>query len=599
MALDTITQAPSLITPFHREFEQHQGRLIPIPRHDRDVTNAPVDGGYVPAPACTCAPAITSEQIKELRDLVAPSRVLTCEDGCEYENAVHTGNLLYARKRPGAVVVTDEAEKLGLAIKFARKYKIELTIKNGGHSYAGYSLNCGGILVFMNNGQFGPKGIKVDLESKTITIPAGCVWSDVHRHFRNHGYNQMVIGGRCASVGVSGFTLGGGVSPFSRRYGLGIDTVLKMNIVTALGDCIEVGREDTDPKKKELFWALRGGGGRNFGILTGFTAQIHDLTCNDGLVAYGLMTWDLCIPAQRSKFEEMMKVYNSEKWPDKLALDVIWQYKENDESKTTLVAELIVIYDGTLGECLEVIEPLTRFSFTVNIKSMKWWDVIVIEQGHGKEAPAFTYYASLVFGQGAMTEPVISGITELMGESREFLNKNDPCGKSHLLWVHIGEKTAEVDSKDTAFPWRDGVYVCYFKMQWSRRGIARQMINFVNNKVKKFLIPHTIQGKAAYVNFVDPALPNWQEAYYGDNYPRLQQVKEEWDPDNFFNFQQSIELPGVADSRADTQGFREDAVGQDGIDWDQHSLPYPDKLWNMEEPSGEKVLSAIREQVAQ
>ncbi|KAH7333688.1 hypothetical protein B0J17DRAFT_676485, partial [Rhizoctonia solani] len=399
--------------------------------------------------------------------LISWGNVLTPEDGEEYENAVRTGNLLYIRKRPGVAVVTDKPEEIGETIKFAQKHNIEFTVRNGGHSYAAYSLNCGGILISMK--KFGPDGIKVDLQStpKTVTIPAGCVWEDVHKYFRDNGHNEMVIGGRCTSVGVSGFTLGGGVSPFSRRYGLGVDTILKAKVVTASGECVEVSREDTDPKKKDLFWALRGGGGGNFGILTEFTAQIHDLAQKDGTVVYGLLTWEL--PSQQSRFEAMMKVYNSTKWPKELALDVIWQYKDKSEAKCEtkpeakprLVAEVIVIYDGTLTDCLKVIEPLTCFAFKINIDTMKWWDVVVIEQGHEPKCPTYySHYASMVFGQGAMNEKVVSDITELMKKARDILNKHNSLGKPHLLWVHIGEETAKIGAEDTAFFWRDGVYVC-------------------------------------------------------------------------------------------------------------------------------------------
>ncbi|KAJ1300627.1 hypothetical protein OPQ81_002279 [Rhizoctonia solani] len=260
MILNTITQTPALITPFDKEFEHCRARQTTLLKPQ--TTYTPQDQSY--APTTTDDPAFPDDLLAKLRAAVSfPGKVLTCRDGDEYEHAVCTGNLLYARKRPAAVVITDKPEELGVVVKLARKYNIELTVKNGGHSYAGYSLNCGGILVFINTGKLGPDGITVDLQStpKTVTIPAGCLWSNVHDHFRERGYNEMVIGGRCPTVGVSGFTLGGGVSPFSRGYGLGIDTVLKMNIITASGDFIEVHREDTDPKKKDLFWALRGGGG--------------------------------------------------------------------------------------------------------------------------------------------------------------------------------------------------------------------------------------------------------------------------------------------------------------------------------------------------
>ncbi|KAJ1300628.1 hypothetical protein OPQ81_002280 [Rhizoctonia solani] len=277
-----------------------------------------------------------------------------------------------------------------------------------------------------------------------------------------------------------------------------------------------------------------------------------------------------------------MKLYNSTSWPKELALDVIWQYKAEGNGKPKLVAQVIVIYDGTLAECLKTIEPLTCFASSINIDSMKWWDVVVIEQGHG-----------------AITEGVVSAVTGLMCESRELLDKYDPWprGKSHLLWVHIGEETAKIVPKDTAFPWRNGTYVCYFKMQWTRGDITSKMIDFVG-KVKKALVPHTIEGKAAYVNFVDRTIQNWQEAYYGGNYPRLQQVKKDWDPDNFFKFEQSVELPGVKSSQTPTGGDRGNNAEGTGITWNRYSLPQPDKIWNMEEPSRQKVARAIRDQVA-
>ncbi|CUA78389.1 hypothetical protein RSOLAG22IIIB_13112 [Rhizoctonia solani] len=579
MILDTIAQTPVLVTPLHKEFDRARAHLALAPKDSREATCVHQNENCPPVPPC---PVIPPDLVKELRDLVAPGIVLTPEDCDKYEKAVYTGNLLYAGRRPGAVVMTDEAEKLGATVKFAQKYKFELTIKNGGHSYAGYCLNCGGILVFMNTGKFGPGGVKVDLQSspKTVTIPAGCLWSDVHDYFHRNRIDQMVIGGRCPTVGVSGFTLGGGVSPFSRRYGLGIDNIIKATIVTASGDCIEVSREDTDPKKKDLFWALRGGGGGNFGILTSFTARIHDLSHNDGKVAYGLLTWEL--PSQQSQFEQMMKVYNSKKWPDRLALDVIWQYKskKRHSEKQTLAAEVIVIYDGTLEECLEVIAPLIHFAVDISISSMKWWDVALIEQGDPNSTiPFYSHWASLIFGQGSMTETVVSDITKLMEESRKLLERSDPKGMSHLLWVHIGEETAKVDAKDTAFFWRDGVYVCYFKIQWTHcdRDIRDIMFKFVD-QVKAKLARHTIQGQAAYVNFVDETISNWQEAYYGDNYPRLQQIKKEWDPNDFFNFEQSIKLPGATDSQTGIEKDQTSAIERPGISWDENSLPDPEKV---------------------
>ncbi|KAJ1300625.1 hypothetical protein OPQ81_002277 [Rhizoctonia solani] len=596
MPLDTITPKPSIITPFDRE--KTLDHAAPVLKHGREATHPREAEGHehvpAPPPKGPGDSTITPEEVQELRTLVSSGQVLTLADGDEYEAAVFTGNLLYVRKAPGAVVITNNLEEVQSTVRFARKNNIQLTVKNGGHSYAGYCLNYGGIVLDMS--KF--KDIQVNLTStpQTVTIQGGCRWDDVYNLFDQKGYKQMVIGGQCPTVGVSGFTLGGGLSPFSRRYGLGIDSVLEMKIVTASGDLVTVNHEETDPKKRDLFWALRGGGGGNFGILVEFTTRIHNLDNPKGIVACGELTWEL--PRQQSKFEDMMRVFNTTDWPQELTMDAIWRYKaEKDaDDNPTLLAQLTVIYDGTEEDCEKVLEPLTRFGCTSDVKSMKWHDWVVIEEGFNSESPVYHHHACFVFGEGAITPAVVSAIIELMGESYQLLEKYNPEGKSHVLWDHIGGKTTQVNPKDTAFFWRDGFYVSNFKLQWTHPGIADEMFKFVA-KVKETLLPHTVQGKAAYVNYIDSTVPNWQEAYYGDNYHRLQQIKKDWDPNNFFHFEQSIELPGVKGPYPGGKDL-EEAIRRTRIIWDRYSLPNPEKIWNLEEPSGQQVLKVITEQVA-
>ncbi|KAG8752582.1 hypothetical protein FRC11_008226 [Ceratobasidium sp. 423] len=599
MILDTITPKPSLITPFDRE--KGLDHPAPVPKHDREATRPrkPTGHEHVPAPPPKGPgdSTITPEDIQELRTLIVSGKVLTFADGDKYEAAVFTGNLLYVRKAPGAVVITHIIEEVQATVKFARKNNIQLTVKNGGHSYAGYSLNYGGILLDM--GQFTDVILNLEGEVKTAMIQGGCRWHYIYDMFKGEeafDNTYMVIGGQCPAVGVSGFTLGGGLSPFSRTYGLGIDSVLEMNIVTAAGELVTVNHQDTDPKKKGLFWAMRGGGGGNFGILVDFTTRVHKLNNPGGIVACGALTWEL--PRQRSEFEAMMKVFNTTDWPKELTMDAIWRYeKTKSGDQPILLAQLTVIYNGTEEDFRKVTEPLTRFGCTSNVKSMRWHDWVVIDEGFTKNSPVYHHHASFVFAEGGITPAVVSAIVELMGESYQLLQKYDREGKSHVLWDHIGGQTTQVGPKDTAFFWRDGFYVSNFKIQWTHPGIADKMFAFVA-KVKETLLPHTIQGKAAYVNYIDSTVANWQEAYYGDNYPTLQQIKKDWDPDNFFHFEQSVELPGAKGPDTGTGKDLENAIRKTRIIWDRYSLPNPDTIWNLEEPTEQNVLRAVREQVA-
>ncbi|CAE6399150.1 unnamed protein product [Rhizoctonia solani] len=611
MFLDTLSKTPGILTPFDAEFNRgvdrptasgcnesngqpHQARGVAVGTVAMQSLGSKLTGtgerpGAKEHDSLSAFPrrgsegfVLTSEQVQELRALVCSGQALTIAAGSLYQAAAFNGNLLHALKLPHVVVVPTTVKEIQDIVRFARRHRIKLTVKNGGHSFAGYSLNHDGILINMKS--FGPKGITFDLDStpKTATIPAGCRWGDVYRCLEEAGRSEMVLGGRCASVGVSGFTMGGGVSPFSRQYGLGIDSVLSFRLITADGDDITVGRKDTCERKKNLFWALRGGGGGNFGVLVEFTTQLHDLGNNDGMVIGGGFSWKF--PEGQSKFKEMIDKLNShdQPWPNELTMNVLWRGDRG---------QLTVVYDGTEENLHRHIEPLTGFGGESNFKLCKWSNIAIQEQGWGPGSPAFHHHTPFIYGHRALSSDFISKVDTIMEELRGVLSRYDPNGKAYLTWVHVGGKAAEVGAKDTAFYWRDASYVSYLKLQWYNRHATNAMIDYVR-KVKQKLLPYTLQGKAAYVNFTDPTIPNWQDAYYGDNYPRLQQVKKDWDPDNFFRFEQSIELPG----QKDTGRSLDKAIEQIKDDWYAHSLPCTEELWSMEDPSEDEVLEVIRKQ---
>ncbi|CAE6411299.1 unnamed protein product [Rhizoctonia solani] len=569
--LDKLSRTPGLITPFDKEFNEapeytiiQEIRVPPSePQQLWDNIDQPsvrlagatdlrvLDGGVIPginllslepvhpagashgfADTSTASPTY----IDDLRESIPPERVLTLGNGDTYVPLALTSNLLYARKAPGAVVVPENEQHIRVAIECAKQHKIPLTVQGGGHSYAGYALNHKGILIDMRDF----KKIHVDLQEKTVTIGAGCRWIEVYNHFKDKGYKQMVLGGKCRGVGVSGYILGGGISPFSRGYGLGIDNVTEMKIVTASGKFVTVPGESEDANTKSkldnLFWALRGGGGGNFGILTEFTTKIHDLADPGGEVIYGSLTWELNLPGRQKDFETVIQIINSKTWTDKITIDIIWQDKGKDPA-----GQLMVMYDGSMGDYQKEIAEFSHLISDSRVQKCSWQDVAVIEQGWYAESPAFHHHTSFVLKQGQLTRKFVKKIGSLMEETRNKLSVYDPDGKAYLIWVHIGEETAVLEANDTAFPWRDAAYVGYFKLQWYKGGIMDKMVELVK-EAKMKLLPSTM-GEVAYVNFVDRTIPNWQRAYYGDNYERLQKVKEEWDPEDFFKFEQSIELP--------------------------------------------------------
>jgi hypothetical protein len=467
-----------------------------------------------------------------LTELLSEDQVLL--PGTEaYSKAIFIGNLNYRYTNPAVVVQARSVQDVQSAVTFANQNGIKLTAKSGGHSFMGYCLNEGGIVLDMSQMQ----GCSIDNDKMTIDMQGGLLWQDVYYdHLQDK--RDIVIGGQCASIGVSGFTLGGGISPFSRSYGLGCDNLLEMTVVTASGDVVTVSKDDEDDKKRDLFWALCGGGGGNLGVTVSMTSKMHKLRDQDGKVVSGQLTWNL--PQQQEAFDKAMHIFNSNKCPPELTIDALWSHGPNKQ----FTGGMTIIYNGFMEEAQEVLKPILVHSPISNtLKEMQWTDCVEQYEGWDTRSKVYHHHASFIFAEGAITPELTSTVARLVKEASAVVgitdeNKiNQP--KCDFSWSHIGAKTEEVPAEDTAFYWRNGHYAANFTVQWADKKKRHDVMKFMA-KCQAKLSPFAIDGKAAYVNYIDGTVQNWQEAYYGHNYSRLQKVKAEWDPDNFFCHQQSI-----------------------------------------------------------
>lgn len=452
-----------------------------------------------------------------------------------YERAVFIGNLLYRLITPYAVVLPRNVSDIQKIVKYCHDNKVRLTVKNGGHSYAGYCLNDEGIVLDMS----AMNSVIINPEGTVVSIQGGATWDQAYAELVGNHAANILIGGQCPFVGVSGFTLGGGLSPFSRSYGLGVDNVIEMRMVTATGELVTLSAKDTDSKKKDLFWALRGGGGGNFGVLVDFTSKVYKLDDPNGHITAGELTWTF--PQDEQDFKNMMNYWNTHTWSDALTIDMIVRWVDGQ-----MLGQMTVIYNGGLTKCMDVVGPLLKFGKPDNgLKEMPWSGWVKSEEGFEVDSKVFHHHASVIIAEGGITKEVTDLIVSFVKESHTI--KNDP-GQCSILWDHIGGATKKVAPSDTAFFWREGVYVMTVLAQWTDATMNQTYLDFVN-KCKNAFLPHAIKGKAAYLNYIDSTVKNWQEAYYGDNYKRLQGVKDVWDPTNFFHFDQSVELTGTTNHK--------------------------------------------------
>ncbi|HET7638546.1 MAG TPA: FAD-binding oxidoreductase, partial [Ktedonobacteraceae bacterium] len=177
-------------------------------------------------------------------------------------------------KKPAAIIQVADAHDVSQAILLAKEHGLELAVRSGGHSVAGYSTTDGGIVIDLR----GMHRVEIDTANETAWAEAGITAGELTAELDKHDF---VLGfGDTGSVGIGGITLGGGVGFLARKFGLAIDNLLAAEIVTADGKVLQVDESN----HSDLFWAIRGGGG-NFGIVTKFKYQLHTLgDCYGGML---------------------------------------------------------------------------------------------------------------------------------------------------------------------------------------------------------------------------------------------------------------------------------------------------------------------------
>ncbi|KAI5924028.1 hypothetical protein F4810DRAFT_158975 [Camillea tinctor] len=475
----------------------------------------------------------------------------------EYERSVATPNLLFRFSRPEFVVQPETPSHVQEIIKEAQSQNLKITIKCGGHSYAGHSTAFEGISLDLRRMNIA----ELDMREKTVVIDAGCQWGHVYKTLINGGHDGFIInGGRCPFVGVSGFMLGGGLGPFTRCFGMGSDTLLEATIVTANGSLVTVNKDDKpDSDKGKLFWALRGAGGGNFGVLVSMKLKVQELRKND--VVAGRYQW---FPDSwgTDDFMTTMNNFYTTSWPDQMTIDTTWIC---DLRQTAGNGVRFLLYfngdkdefDRTIDEHIKLPALATQLKRrSLPEKSTRFLHETLVAQWSEETQRAFptnkTYsiYSSFAFANEESSIAEINGI--IQEEMKTFREKYKGEQVEFLVtWIHSGGKASETKPKETAFFWREAKYIVYVTVEWEDKWMERDMRGFLG-EVKKRLRPFSLKGEAAFINFPDGVMKAHERSYFGENREELRRVKEIWDKENFFNWNQGVQLPQTGDDDRDT-----------------------------------------------
>jgi len=473
----------------------------------------------------------------------------------EYQRSVAVANLLYRFTRPSCVVQPENSSQVQTIVKEAKQRNIPITIKNGGHSYAGFSTTDNGILLDLLR----MKKVNLDMESKTVTLEGGARWGNAYSKLvsgRHDGY--IINGGRCPTVGVSGFILGGGLGPFTRSFGMGCDSLLEATIVTSDGKEITL-KDSGNPKSDEdrLFWALRGAGGGNFGVVVGLKMSVQKLQNKEGMVVAGIYMWSPKLK-DMDEFMTAMKDFYTTNWETQMTIDSSWVC-DLQQTTSDLAVRFLVYYDGSKDDFDNLIDRSVKHKdLAKNLKrrslaekstrflhetlASQWLEEI-IKSTPSSSKRSYAIYSSFVFKNNKKT--IESATAIIRDEMKIFRGKF--AGEKALLqvtWIHSGGEASKKKREATAFRWRDCIYHTYIMLQWDEKWLEKDMRGFLE-KFKEKLRPFSMMGRAVFINFPDMAMQQntHERAYFGNNRQELQRIKKIWDKDNFFNWNQGVRLP--------------------------------------------------------
>jgi hypothetical protein len=495
-----------------------------------------------------------AKEIKQAMEVFTDSKIPVLVPGnADYRQAIATANLLFRFSRPHCVVQPTDADQVQTIIREAKARSIKVTIKGNGHSYAGHSTAFAGISLDLR----GMKKVELNMDDMMVTMDAGCQWGDVYEKLIIGNHNRYIInGGRCPTVGVSGFILGAGLGPFTRSFGMGADTLAEATLITAKGDPITV--KESDPLTTDegrLFWALRGAGGGNFGVVVRMKLHVQTLRNRNGMVVAGRYQW-----FPKSGFtDDVMATMNdfyTTPWPKQLTIDTTWICDLRQTANSGGV-RFNVSFDGTKKQYDQLItEHITNPDLQTQLKrrvlpekSTRFlYETLVAQWLEEAERAypsnkSYELYSSFIFTKSSPFSTITATIRELMstfradfkGEQVNFL----------VTWIHSGGKASEPLPTDTAFFWRDALFHAYVTVEWIDKWMERDMRRFLG-VVKKKLRPLSLNKEAAFVNFPDRDFPRkfHERAYFGGNKEELRKVKQKWDPDGFFKWDQGVRRPG-------------------------------------------------------
>ncbi|RDS62447.1 FAD-binding oxidoreductase [Streptomyces sp. M7] len=438
-------------------------------------------------------------------------------------------NTRFDHLKPAAVAYVAHADDIRTTLAYARAHRLKVAIRNGGHSYAGWSSGDGRLIVDVSRLD------RIRVSGGTAVVGAGSKLIDVYRALAAKGVT--IPAGSCPTVGVSGLTLGGGHGVTSRAYGLTCDSLTRAVVVTADGKRLTADAST----HKDLFWALRGAGNGNFGVVTELHFKTHPAP--QSVTAYMSWPW--------SKAAAVIRAW--QEWGPSQP-DEIWSALHLGGAGATPTVSVSAFSLGTYGELQNAVDRLAdgpggpgparnvvlkRRSYEESMELYAGCSSFSDEQCHlpgdtpgrspqgalGRE----TYAARSDFFDRSLSA---AGIRTLMRQMESVRG-----GSGSIALTALGGAVNRVSPTATAFVHRRSRMLAQYIGSW-RAGTSGTAVQSWLSSAHEAMRPYA--SGAAYQNYTDASLRNWRTAYYGDAATRLTKLKRQYDPEGFFTYPQAL-----------------------------------------------------------
>ncbi len=486
------------------------GAAMPIGRLWANAASPAAAAGPIAAVGLSGkAISLSQSDVKDLRASLRGQLLLPPDEG--YDGARRIWNGAFDR-HPALIVRCAGAADVIQAVNFARSHEILTAVHSGGHSISGQSTCEGGLMIDLSP----LKGIRVDPLNRTAEAQAGVLLGEFDRESQSFGLATTL--GTASDTGIAGLTLGGGQGRLGRKFGLSCDNLRSVDIVTADGKLLHASEQEN----ADLFWAIRGGGG-NFGIVTNFDYRLHPLGPQ-------VLAGNRVFPYSQARGVIAALLDFMASAPDEMTISAALTTDAPGVPPGRYIA-FEVVYCGAIDAGQRLLAPLSKLGKPL-FDDVAAKSYILAQQGLSGASPPPLPPGLNVYVKSGFLRTYPANLTDEL--VRRF--ESAPPWVSEMGLGQLGGAMARVKPDATAYWNRLAQFDLLLEGIWTERSQDEQNVR-TGRAFWSAFEPFT-QGY--YVNTEPSADEQRLRATYGDNYPRLVQLKNKYDPMNLFRLNANI-----------------------------------------------------------